>query len=101
MTATHLTIKDLVTDCTDPERLATFWAQLLDRPIAARIGPYIWLTRGSGPGMGFQKVSEPKAGKNRIHFDLGSPDPAAEQHGIEALGGRLLPSVPLRGIEER
>lgn len=90
MTGTHLAIKDLIIDCADPERLASFWAELLGRPVAARTGPYVWLTRGDGPGVGFQKVAEPKSGKNRVHFDVASADPAAERQRIEALGGRVL-----------
>ncbi|WSQ06548.1 VOC family protein [Streptomyces sp. NBC_01231] len=90
MTATHLKIKDLIIDCVDPERLASFWAELLGRPIAARTGPYVWLARGDGPGVGFQKVAEAKAGKNRIHFDVASEDPTSEQARVEELGGRPL-----------
>ncbi|MEW2398114.1 VOC family protein [Streptomyces sp. NPDC046862] len=85
-----MVIKDLIIDCVDPERLASFWAELLGRPIAARTGPYVWLARGQGPGMGFQKVADTKACKNRIHFDVASPDPASEKARVEALGGRLL-----------
>ncbi|MGP3980416.1 VOC family protein [Streptomyces sp. KR80] len=90
MTGTHLDIKDLIIDCDDPERLASFWSQILGRSIAARSGPYVWLACGNGPGVGFQKVTEPRVGKNRIHFDIASPDPAADQGRAEALGGRLL-----------
>jgi predicted enzyme related to lactoylglutathione lyase len=90
MASAHLDIKDLVIDCQDPERLAAFWAELLGRPITARTGPYVWLARGNGPGVGFQKVTEPKSGKNRVHFDIASPDPAAERRRIETLGGRVL-----------
>ncbi|MEU0272369.1 VOC family protein [Streptomyces sp. NPDC006307] len=90
MTDTRPKIKDLVVDCRDPERLASFWSRLLGRPIVARTGPYVWLDRGDGPGMGFQRVDGPKTGKNRIHFDIASPNPAAERERIEALGGRRL-----------
>ncbi|RKS71240.1 putative enzyme related to lactoylglutathione lyase [Actinomadura pelletieri DSM 43383] len=90
MKSLNLNIKDLIIDCEDPERLALFWAQVLGRPITARTGPYVWLERGDGPGLGFQKVTEPKVGKNRIHFDVASPDPAAEQERVESLGGQRL-----------
>jgi predicted enzyme related to lactoylglutathione lyase len=90
MTDAHLDIKDLIIDCAEPERLASFWGQLLGRPIAARTGPYVWLRRENGLGMGFQQVTEPKAGKNRMHFDLASNDPAAQQRRVESLGGRRL-----------
>lgn len=90
MASARLEIKDVIIDCVDPERLASFWAELLGRPVAGRTGPYVWLARGTGPGMGFQRVSGPKAGKNRVHPDLSSPDPASAQARIEALGGRRL-----------
>jgi predicted enzyme related to lactoylglutathione lyase len=86
----YLNIKDLVIDCADPERLAAFWGGLLGRPVAGRTGPYVWLRRENGLGMGFQQVAEPKAGKNRVHLDLASEDPAAEQRRVESLGGQRL-----------
>jgi PAS domain S-box-containing protein len=89
---------DLIVDCADPERLASFWSQLLGRPVAARTGAYVWLARGNGPGVGFQKVTEPRVGKNRIHFDVASPDPAAEQERVVALGGRLLQQYAAGGF---
>ena len=90
MAEAHLDIKYIIIDCVDPERLATFWGELLGRPIAGRTGPYVWLRRESGLGVGFQKVAEPRAGKNRLHLDLASADPASEQQRIESLGGRRL-----------
>ncbi|WP_440085341.1 VOC family protein [Streptosporangium sp. LJ11] len=83
-------IKDIIIDCADPERLATFWGVLLGRPIAGRMGPYVWLERENGLGVGFQKSGEPKVGKNRVHFDLAAADPPAEQRRVESLGGRRL-----------
>ena len=91
-------IKDIIIDCRDPEALAAFWAEVLDRPIAARIGPFVWLVRGEGPGLGFQRVEAPKAEKNRVHFDLGSPDPAAERERLEALGAKYLPEYAPGGF---
>jgi catechol 2,3-dioxygenase-like lactoylglutathione lyase family enzyme len=91
MDGTHPVIKDIVIDCADPEALAGFWARLLGREVAARIGPYVFLTRGDGPGLAFQRAQGPRAGKNRVHFDVASVDPAAERERIEALGGRALP----------
>ncbi|MEV0254141.1 VOC family protein [Streptomyces sp. NPDC050732] len=83
-------INALIIDATDPERLAAFWSELLDRPVVGRTGPYVWLRRENGLGVGIQRADGPKPGKNRLHFDLASPDPAAEQRRVEALGGRRL-----------
>jgi predicted enzyme related to lactoylglutathione lyase len=83
-------INCVIVDSADPERLATFWSELLDRPVVARTGPYVWLERRHGLGMGFQRTDGAKVGKNRLHVDLESPDPEAEQARVAALGGRRL-----------
>jgi predicted enzyme related to lactoylglutathione lyase len=83
-------INALIVDATDPERLAAFWSEMLGRAVVGRMGPYVWLRREDGLGLGFQRTNEPKSGKNRMHFDVTSPDPAAEQRRVERLGGRRL-----------
>jgi predicted enzyme related to lactoylglutathione lyase len=90
MSENRLRITDVIIDSHDPERLAAFWSALLDRPVGARIGPYVFLERADGPGVGFQRVATPTPGKNRVHVDVSSPDPAAEIARIEALGGHRL-----------
>lgn len=83
-------INALIVDAADPERLAAFWSELLDRPIVGRTGPYVCLRREHGLGLGFQRTDEPRRGKNRMHVDVSVPDPAAEQQRVEALGGHRL-----------
>jgi predicted enzyme related to lactoylglutathione lyase len=85
-------INCVIVDSADPDRLAAFWSELLDRPVVARSGPYVWLERRDGLGVGFQRTdgAGAKAGKNRLHLDLQSADPAVEQARVEALGGRRL-----------
>ncbi|MFF9624778.1 VOC family protein [Streptomyces griseosporeus] len=90
MADSPLRINALIVDATDPERLAEFWSEMLGRPVVGRTGPYVWLQRHSGLGLGFQRTDESKSGKNRMHFDITSPDPSAEQRRVEALGGRRL-----------
>ncbi|NGO75454.1 VOC family protein [Streptomyces sp. YC504] len=90
MSHSPLRINALIVDAADPERLAAFWSELLGRPIAGRTGPYVWLQRENGLGLGFQQVGEAKSGKNRMHFDISSPNPPDEQHRVESLGGRRL-----------
>ena len=80
----------LAIDATDPARLARFWAQALgyratppDQPSTTWNSHYrtrlggavefedrIFDPAGQGPPLWFQKVPEPKAGKNRLHLDL-------------------------------
>jgi len=82
-------ITDIVVDCADPEGVARFWSELLQRPIEGHKGPYVWLARHPGGiGLGFQLVSEVKTAKNRIHIDVSGPDVAEIKQRVEALGGR-------------
>ena len=79
----------MIVDCTDPERLAAFWSGLLGRKVRDRRGPYVFLASGgsSGYGLGFQRVVEPKSGKNRVHPDLICDDVHATASRVEELGG--------------
>jgi predicted enzyme related to lactoylglutathione lyase len=89
VTSAAVEITDILIDCSDPERVASFWANLLDRQLEGRKGPYVWLARPEGGvGVGFQKVAEPKAGKNRVHIDIAVPDVLAGKSKVESLGGR-------------
>jgi predicted enzyme related to lactoylglutathione lyase len=81
-------LTDIIVDCHDPENVATFWGSLLQCPIEGRKGPYVWLARSGGVGLGFQRVTETKQGKNRIHIDVSGPDIALIKDRVEALGGQ-------------
>ena len=69
--ATHWT---LGCDAADPQRIAEFWALALgyvpepgyDDPDGASIVD----PDGKGPAIGFLRVPEPKAAKNRMHIDV-------------------------------
>jgi predicted enzyme related to lactoylglutathione lyase len=79
-------------DCADPERLATFWAQVLDVAIVARLGdpPQFVNLAAAEPGapqVCFQRVPEPKSVKNRLHLDLHVEDVDVASGRVEALGG--------------
>jgi predicted enzyme related to lactoylglutathione lyase len=91
-------INCVIIDATDPERLAEFWSELLGRPITGRVGPYIWLTRRNGLGVGIQRTDGAKPAKNRLHLDLESANPAAEQARVESLGGRRLTEYDAGGF---
>ncbi len=87
----------LTIDCADPQRMVAFWAEALGyRPEPPPEGYPTWRAHwaalgvpeselppgagdvpesivdpaGRGPRIWFQQVPEPKAGKNRWHFDL-------------------------------
>jgi predicted enzyme related to lactoylglutathione lyase len=75
-----------VVDCADPERLAAFWGALLGDEVMWRKGPYVFLV-GEGQRLGFQRVPEPKKGKNRVHPDLFCEDVHASAARVIELGG--------------
>ena len=86
----------LVLDCADPERLAEFWAPALDYVNLGRVGAYVALFPNGRPGpkLLLQRVAEPKAVKNRMHFDIEVADIAAEADRLVALGATRVSEAP-------
>jgi predicted enzyme related to lactoylglutathione lyase len=80
-------------DCRDPVALAAFWGAVLGLPVDAdSLGDpphYVGLvpTGPDDPQVNFQRVSESKTVKNRLHFDLRVDDVDAATAQIESLGG--------------
>jgi predicted enzyme related to lactoylglutathione lyase len=88
MSEVDFELADIIFDCSDPNRLAGFWGEVLGREIAGSKGPYVWLDRLPGAiGVGFQRVNEPKAAKNRVHLDIAVNDVVRAKARIERLGG--------------
>ena len=65
----------VTTDCADPKALATFWAAALGTSVSGDYGEFVMLAPppAGGPVLGFQRVPEKRAGKNRLHLDLVAP----------------------------
>src|SRR3954463_5960777 len=82
------TTMGLVLDCRDPEALAEFWSEALGYTTLGGAGNYVMLVDGdgAGPKLLLQRVPEPKAGKNRMHLDMETPDVGAEVERLEKLG---------------
>jgi predicted enzyme related to lactoylglutathione lyase len=78
----------LVLDCTDPQRLAAFWAPALGYVNLGVVGSYVLLLPDGrlGPKLLLQQVPEPKTTKNRMHLDIEAADIEAEASRLEALG---------------
>jgi hypothetical protein len=117
-------------DCHDPDALAHFWAELLDYRLDPPPPGYhsweAWLRErgipeadwnmasavsdpeGRGPRLFFQRVSEPKQVKNRVHLDVnvggprGTP-PDERRIAVDAAVERAtgIGAVKLRLVEER
>jgi Glyoxalase-like domain len=86
---------ELVIDCTDPQRLAEFWCEVLDFVVldtedgAIEIGPQAGFG-GLQPTLIFSPTTEPKAGKLRLHIDVNPTDrdQGAELERLLELGAR-------------
>ena len=78
----------LVLDCTDPDRLAAFWSQAIGYTTLGGAGAYVMLVDpdGSQPKLLLQRVSEPKAVKNRMHVDIETAHVDDEVERLERLG---------------
>ncbi|MFE2290071.1 VOC family protein [Streptomyces sp. NPDC059452] len=76
-------------DCPDPQTLAAWWATALgvegtqdyDEFVVVPATPLI---------LGFQRVPEPKAVKNRVHIDFSSPDRPADVERLVKLGATVV-----------
>ena len=90
----RLAIGMVTTDCADPKALATFWAAALGTSVSGDYGEFVMLAPppAGGPVLGFQRVPEERAGKNRLHLDLVAPTGGrqAEVARLVELGAAVL-----------
>jgi len=86
----------LVLDCDDPQALAEFWAPALGYLNLGTVGSYVALFPDGRPGpkLLLQGVPEPKAVKNRMHFDIEVPDIEAEAARLVHLGATRISEGP-------
>jgi len=77
-------------DCSDLDRLASFWEAAADLVIGGEIeGRYVTLS-GHGITLNLQGVAEPKTVKNRMHLDLLVDDLELAVRRLESLGATRL-----------
>ncbi|WP_426563693.1 VOC family protein [Angustibacter sp. McL0619] len=87
-------IKSVTFDCADALRVGAFWAAALGSDLdeestaeRAFVEPAGW----GGPSLWFVAVPEPKAAKNRMHFDLRAPESVPDEvQRLTALGATVL-----------
>ncbi len=98
-------IREIVIDALEPAALARFWAAALDGYAVraydeAEIARLAAMGRtpetdasvavdGPGPTLFFQETAAPKAGRNRLHFDLVGGSRASEIQRLCALGATI------------
>jgi predicted enzyme related to lactoylglutathione lyase len=95
-------IGDLAIDTVDPSGLAPFWCGLLGVRVDTTIGDGEFLLLSpteEGLVVGFQRVPEVKAGKNRVHLDLVVEDLDADTADVEQLEGRWREPGKTRALE--
>jgi predicted enzyme related to lactoylglutathione lyase len=82
-------ISFLTIDANDPDRLASFWAELLGTRLdeVSDGGRFVFLAEAQGSIVAFQRVPEPKSGKNRVHLDVRVEDLGVATDAIVELGG--------------
>jgi predicted enzyme related to lactoylglutathione lyase len=98
------TLDTVTIDCSDPGRLAAFWADSLDWRVidvddeGAFVSPEGTTDETPWQGLFFQKVPEGKVVKNRVHLDLRPPDNmAAEVERSVELGATVQARVDVEG----
>lgn len=86
-------------DCRDPEGLASFWGAITGSEPEFVYPDYIFMTKLplNHVRLAFQRVPEDKVVKNRLHLDLGHPDPEAFASHVESLGGSTVARHELDG----
>lgn len=69
-------VATITVDSEDPHRLGGFWSALLGVAVVEVGEDYVELAKlaDDAPNLLFLQVTEPKAGKNRLHLDLVVPD---------------------------
>jgi predicted enzyme related to lactoylglutathione lyase len=92
----HAARVELVLDCAEPRRLATFWRAALDyRDLYTDENLAVLVPQeGVASPLLLQGVPEPKAGKNRMHLDIVVDDIEAEIHRLLGLGARRVDESP-------
>lgn len=86
-----LTAKMVTFDCADARALARFWADATGGEVAQDFEGWfvVVATPALGIGaLGFQRVPETKAAKNRCHLDLVTDDRPGEVARLVGLGAR-------------
>ena len=91
-------IKSVSFDAADALALARFWAAVFGSDMDEESTvekAFVEAAGWGGPNIWFTRVPEPKAAKNRIHFDLRAPSSMeAEVSRLEKLGATVAQGYP-------
>src|SRR4029077_395823 len=87
--AVMLSLNHITFACADPQRLAEFWASILDG-YEIELDRDACHARGEGPELFFDKREKSPTLELPIHLDVNVPDREAELDRILQLGGKLV-----------
>ena len=84
----HKSRVELVLDCAEPSRLASFWCDALEyRGFYSDANLTVLVPKeGIAPPLLLQKVPEAKTAKNRMHLDIVVTDVETEVQRLQGLG---------------
>ncbi|CAM5335592.1 hypothetical protein SGLAM104S_08283 [Streptomyces glaucescens] len=91
-------INALIVDAADPERLATFWSQLLAGRSWAAWDPMCGCGARTAWAWASSEPASPSLRRTVCTSTSPHPDPPAEQRRVEALGGRRLEEYDAGGF---
>jgi predicted enzyme related to lactoylglutathione lyase len=85
-------VTSVMHDTDDLEGAVAFWTRILGLEVKYKDDTYAYLSglREGGPHLAFQKVPEPKTGKNRLHLDLMVESRDAFSEWVIELGGSVI-----------
>jgi catechol-2,3-dioxygenase len=78
----------VVVDSLDPNRLARWWAEVLEFKVLREATGEVTIGRGDGPRLVFIQVPAAKAEKNRLHLEIHPDDQDAEVERLLDMGAR-------------
>jgi predicted enzyme related to lactoylglutathione lyase len=84
-----LRLEHITFAASETERLARFWAELLDGYSAEQAGAS-WRAHGEGPELFFNRTEKSPTIELPIHVDVNVPDHKAEIQRVLELGGKLV-----------
>lgn len=86
-------VDEIVVDCQDPATLAVFWSSVLGGEPIHRSESWSSIDPPGWTRLAFQRVPEPKQGKNRLHIDVHVEDVHRACVAAEALGALRVGSI--------
>jgi|SwirhisoilCB3_FD_contig_81_555256_length_1051_multi_3_in_0_out_0_1 catechol-2,3-dioxygenase len=78
----------VVVDSLDPNRLARWWAEVLEYKVLRQAAGEVTIGLDEGPRLVFIRVADAKAEKNRLHLELHPDDQDAEVERLIDMGAR-------------